>query len=122
MPAAPCVVLVEDSQPYAVLVEAVLRETLPDGVVVRRHATIAAALEDLAAREADCVLLDLSLPDAEGLEGLERLQGAGVDAPVVVLTGRDDEELALAAIRAGAQDFLHKGDESDRAVFGRAVR
>jgi diguanylate cyclase (GGDEF)-like protein/PAS domain S-box-containing protein len=118
----PAVVLVEDSEPYAVLVAHLLRDALPGGVDVRRHGTLAAALADLRERPADCVLLDLGLPDAVGLEGLATLRAAGVEASIVVLSAHEDDELELAAIAAGAQDFLHKGDERDRRGFGRAIR
>lgn len=58
----------------------------------------------------DVVLLDLSLPDADGLAGLRRLFTASPTVPVVVLTGRQSDELALDAVRNGAQDYLCKSD------------
>ena len=57
----------------------------------------------------DIVLLDLSLPDSFGLETLARWQAAAPTLPVIVLTGSDDEALAVAAVREGAQDYLVKG-------------
>jgi signal transduction histidine kinase len=70
--------------------------------------------------EADVVLLDLSLPDAHGLETLERLLRDGTDVPVVVLTGLADEELARRALIAGAQDYLNKGEISP-ALLARTI-
>ena len=116
------VVLVEDSLPYARLIELLLGEAVPGGVEVRHHERLGAAMADLRDREADCVLLDLGLPDAEGLEGVAALRTAGVRAPVVVLSGRDDDELAVAAIRAGAQDYLVKGRERPSSGFIRTIR
>lgn len=67
------------------------------------------------------VLLDLSLPDSQGLETCIRAQDHAPDVPVVVLTGLDDERLALQAVQAGAQDYLIKG-QIDSELLARAVR
>lgn len=60
-------------------------------------------------RKFDIVLLDLSLPDAEGLDGIVEITRLFPHIPLVVLTGRDDDDLAGAAVQAGAQDYLVKG-------------
>lgn len=121
VPAA-SVVLVEDSVPYARLVELILADAVPGGVEVRHHDTVGAAVADLAAGGADCVLLDLGLPDAHGLEALTMVLSAAGGVPVIVLSGHDDDELAVDAIRAGAQDYLVKGHERPSTVFIRAIR
>jgi diguanylate cyclase (GGDEF)-like protein/PAS domain S-box-containing protein len=121
VPAA-SVVLVEDSLPYARLIELILADAVPGGVEVRHHDTVAAGVADVGARGADCVLLDLTLPDAHGLEALTMMLGAAGGIPVIVLSGHDDDELAVAAIRAGAQDYLVKGQERPPAPFIRAIR
>src|SRR5687767_8511501 len=72
-------------------------------------------------RSADVVLLDLGLPDASGLEAVTRLMGEAPELPVVVLTGNDDEEMGLRAVREGAQDFLIK-DQVDGALLDRSLR
>ncbi|ATB30790.1 hybrid sensor histidine kinase/response regulator [Melittangium boletus] len=101
--------LVEDNPGDARL----LREELKDVTRVRfdvLHVTrLAEAVE--AAREPglDVVLLDLSLPDGHGLSNIERLSQVAPTLPVVVLTGTDDEQLAMRAVYAGAQDYLVKG-------------
>ena len=56
----------------------------------------------------DLVLLDLSLPDSDGLETFNRLQPHALCLPIVVLTGLDNESLGIQAVRAGAQDYLVK--------------
>lgn len=71
--------------------------------------TLAGGLHALLAQPADVVLLDLSLPDSQGLETLERIQAAAPALPVVVLTGLADQHAALAAMQHGAQDYLVKG-------------
>jgi diguanylate cyclase (GGDEF)-like protein/PAS domain S-box-containing protein len=121
MPAA-SVVLVEDSVPYARLVEVILADAVPGGVEVRHHDTVADARADLRERGADCILLDFGLPDANGLEALTLVLEVSGGAPVIVLSGHDDLELATAAIKAGAQDYLVKGQERPPALFLRAIR
>jgi diguanylate cyclase (GGDEF)-like protein len=121
VPAA-SVVLVEDAIPYARLVELILADAVPGGVEVRHHERVATAVADLHDRDADCVLLDLGLPDAKGLEAVARVLGVAGGVPVIVLSGHDDDELAVAAIRAGAQDYLVKGQESPPSRFIRAIR
>jgi two-component system cell cycle sensor histidine kinase/response regulator CckA len=63
----------------------------------------------LSERPVDVILLDLGLPDAQGLEAVRRAHAAAPSVPLVVLTGRDDELLAAQALREGAQDYLLKG-------------
>jgi len=83
---------------------------------------LAAADEALDGAQAfDVVLLDLSLPDADGLETFERVRERTPDLPVVILSGLDDAKVALNAVRSGAQDYLVKGD-LDAATLGRAIR
>ncbi|WP_445148388.1 diguanylate cyclase domain-containing protein [Baekduia sp. Peel2402] len=121
MPAA-SVVLVEDAIPYARLVELILADAVPGGVEVRHHERVGSAVVDLREREADCVLLDLGLPDANGLEAVAQVIAVAGGVPVIVLSGHDDDELAVAAIRAGAQDYLVKGQEVPPRRFIRAIR
>ena len=73
------------------------------------------------ANSADCALLDLSLPDATGLEALIALRGLAKDLPIIVLTGFDAFELGLAALRNGADDFLIK-NHVDGYTLERGIR
>jgi serine phosphatase RsbU (regulator of sigma subunit) len=108
--------LVEDDDGDALLVSEHLEDA---GLAVRllRARTLDEAVDRL---DVDCVLLDLGLPDAVGLDALQRLLAAGAPA-VVVLTGRTDADTGLLAVAAGAQDYLVKG-EVDGALLGRSVR
>jgi DNA-binding response OmpR family regulator len=65
-------------------------------------------LRHLSTRDADVILLDLSLPDSQGLDALFKVSARAPDVPIVVLTALDDEERALQAVREGAQDYLVK--------------
>ena len=110
------VLAVEDSHGYASLVREMLAAAAPGEFDIALAPDLATAVERLLREGADCVLLDLGLPDADGLEALEHIRTASLDAPVVVLSGRDDDALALAAVQAGAQDYLVK-----RTVEGSAL-
>jgi diguanylate cyclase (GGDEF)-like protein len=73
------------------------------------RASARAAIERLALEHFDAVILDLGLPDTRGLEALTWLVSADPDVPIVILTGADDEMLALQAVKSGAQDYFLKG-------------
>ncbi|WP_067686850.1 PP2C family protein-serine/threonine phosphatase [Nocardia jejuensis] len=116
----PTVLLVEDDEGDAVLVEELVADGAP-GVRMTWVRTIAQACESLAESVPDCVLLDLNLPDAHGLEALDGMREYTDRVAVVVLTGLDQERTGLAAVAAGAQDYLVKG-RVEPELFGRALR
>ena len=116
------VLLVEDNAGDARLV----REHLADAPGAQRFAledspTLAAAAAAFARTPPDVALLDLSLPDSFGLETLARWQALAPALPVIVLTGSDDEAMAVAAVREGAQDYLVKG-RIDGNLLSQAIR
>jgi serine phosphatase RsbU (regulator of sigma subunit) len=112
------VLLVEDDPGDALLVEELLSET-DLNVELDRAVSMADAVPKL--HDADCVLLDLALPDAFGLEGLRRLLAANSEVAVVVLTGLSDRSQGALAVASGAQDYLIKA-EVDPSLLGRSVR
>jgi serine phosphatase RsbU (regulator of sigma subunit) len=119
---AAALLLVEDDAGDALLV----RETLTDSGLsmdVTWRKTLAEARLFLAqpGTSSVCVLLDLHLPDTQGLDAVRQVREARPDAAVVVLTGLAEKEAGLAAVAAGAQDFLAK-DGLDPEALGRAVR
>jgi serine phosphatase RsbU (regulator of sigma subunit) len=101
------VLVVEDDDGDALLVEELLRE-VDAPVVMQRARSLGQATTMVS--EAACVLLDLGLPDSQGLQGLKRLLKLEPDAAIVVLTGEANEHLGEQAVRAGAQDYLVKGE------------
>jgi PleD family two-component response regulator len=113
--------LVEDNPGDAVLVREMLRTALEDQVELVHVEVLADARARVIEVEAACVLLDLSLPDAAGLEALTQMQAAAPDVPIVVLSGLDDENLALNAVQHGAQDYLIKGRVDDVLIL-RSIR
>ena len=98
--------LIEDNPVDARLVREALRNT-PD-IKLHIKDSFASAMEFLASQKLDAVLLDLRLPDSQGLASLKSLVKDYPDMPIIVLTGDDDGKLAEDAIRLGAQDYLIK--------------
>jgi DNA-binding NarL/FixJ family response regulator len=113
--------LVEDNPGDAVLVREMLHTALEDQVELVHVEALEEACAQVLEVEAACVLLDLSLPDAVGLDAVTRMQAAAPDIPIVVLTGLDDETLALSAVQHGAQDYLIKG-QVDEVLIARSIR
>jgi len=119
------VLLVEDSEADTQLVLHALTTTSETD---RRHlvfktscaSSLSTAEQHLAANDVDVVLLDLSLPDGAGLETVTRLRAFAPEVPIIVMTGVDDEELGLETVRAGAQDYLVKG-QADARLLMRAI-
>src|SRR6201995_999069 len=112
------VLLVEDDDGDALLGEGLLRDV--DAPVVSRRAHSLSQARAMVA-EAACVLLDLGLPDSRGLQGLRQLLEVDPQAAVVVLTGEANEYLGEQAVRAGAQDYLVKGEVAG-PVLHRVIR
>ena len=79
------------------------------------------ALENIAQHRYDVLLLDLSLPDGHGLSNVSQIQALAPGLPVIILSSVRDEQLALQAVKAGAQDYLVKG-RGDAHLLTRAIR
>lgn len=115
------VLMIEDDVSYARLIEILLNESsLLSCEVVKRH-TLNAGLKALETEEYSAVLLDLTLPDSTGFETLETMLHRFSDHNIIVLTGRVDKELGIKAVKAGAQDFMVKG-EFDGDQLAKALR
>jgi serine phosphatase RsbU (regulator of sigma subunit) len=112
------VLLVEDDEGDAFLVRELLSEA--DAAFDLQVANTLAQARPLI-RNVQCVLLDLGLPDAEGIDGLRKLLAVAGSAAVCVLTGRSDEHLGVAAVAEGAQDYLVKG-QVDGVLLSRSLR
>ena len=102
------VLLIEDNPGDARLVQESLAEVSRADFDLRHVDRLSAGIEALDHRGADIILADLTLPDSHGLETLRRLFAHSPHTPIVVLTGLEDESLAIEAIGAGAQDYLVK--------------
>ena len=123
-PIAARLLLVEDSRADAQAVEVCLRSEGLERYDITLVTTLGAAEELMAFGETDVVLLDLTLPDSAGSDTLVRLRAVADDVPIVVLTGLDDDDLAMRCIAAGAQDYLCKAEMTPhtlRRVVGYAL-
>ena len=116
------VLLVEDNPADIDLI----REALVDGALdpafdgpalgLEQVDRLSAAFERLATGEIDVVLLDLTLPDSHGIDTFVRLERSAPRTPIVVLSGLDDEAMAIRAVREGAQDYLVKGQVDGKTL------
>lgn len=103
------VLLIEDNPADARLVREMFLELGADRFELEHADRMTAGLTRLERQSFDALLLDLSLPDSQGLAGIERVLAQVPTLPIVVLTGLDDERLSLTALEHGAQDYLVKG-------------
>ena len=119
------VLLVEDNPGDARLVEHHLNEShvadLVGDVRLHHEETLTDGLAELASASHDILFLDLGLPESTGLATLQTVQDEDPRLPIVVLTGLDDRETAVTAIKRGAQDYLLK-DDLDADALARSLR
>src|SRR5918998_6251556 len=115
------ILLVEDNPGDALLVRVLLEEGGTDKFDVKDVGRLGEAIERLVEEDFSVVLLDLSLPDSQGLDTVEQVRTAAPRALIVVLSGLDDEETALQALQSGAQDYLVKG-QGDGNLIARTIR
>lgn len=113
--------LVEDNPGDARLLREMFNEPGSHNIELTHVESLTAAETHLALCTVDIILLDLGLPDANGLAAVRRAHAAAPRVPLVVLTGLDDEALALQALQEGAQDYLVKGQVETRSLL-RALR
>lgn len=115
------VLLVEDNPGDARLVQEMVRETGSASVEFEHVDRLGEARRRLGKGRFDIVLLDLNLPDSEGLATVVHARDWARSTPIVVLTGLNDEQMAIDALQAGAQDYLVKGRMDGRSTV-RAIR
>jgi len=115
------VLLVEDNVGDARLIREMFSKEKPGSFELTHLLRMSAAELHLAKEGVDIVLLDMGLPDGQGLDTVRRAHAAAPGVPMIVLTGLDDETLAAAAMKEGAQDYLIKGQIENRAL-PRALR
>ena len=111
------ILLVEDNPGDVLLLRELLGDATDNDVVLTHVERFGDALPVLAKNRQDIILLDLSLPDSLGLESLWRLRQEVSDVPVVIFTSADDEQVASAALKSGAQDYIVKGGLDGAAIL-----
>jgi PAS domain S-box-containing protein len=109
--------LVEDELGFARFLREMFKEQGSAETVLTHVESMADAERELALRTFDIILLDPGLPDSQGIESVRRSHAAAPRVPLVVLTGRDDEPLALEALQEGAQNYLIKGQIDTRGLL-----
>ena len=114
------VLLIEDNPGDARLVRELLMEE-GDRFAIAHAGSLREARDQLAAGTFDVVLLDLSLPDSQGFGTISSIRAKVPTMPLIVLTGYDDADFAVAAVESGAQDFLVKG-QFEGGTIRRAIR
>jgi PAS domain S-box-containing protein len=115
------IVLIEDSEGDAVLVAEMLSDVPDDTFEIKHFTRLGTGCEYLTGHQPDCVLLDLSLPDASDDGVVAQLRRCAPDVPLVVLSGTRDPRLMVGALRSGAEDFLVKGS-IDGEDLARSIR
>lgn len=113
----PCIVIIDDDQAVCSSLASVL-ETY--GYEARSFASARAAIEHLPDNPCDCVLLDVRMPDIDGLTALKLIQSAGTFPPVIMITGHADVPMAVQAMKLGAADFIEKPVDDEELV--RSIR
>ena len=114
------ILLVEDNPPDARLLQETFREITGTKFEITHVKQLSEAVSQLGKSSFDVILLDLSLPDSSGLETLERALLMTPSLPIIVLTGLNDENVGIQALRKGAQDYLIKG-QTNRDLFVRVI-
>jgi signal transduction histidine kinase/response regulator of citrate/malate metabolism len=114
------VLLIEDNPDDADLLREILAERRGERVALTAVETLREGIAHLEAAEPDLLLLDLSLPDSQGLQTVTKALAHAQRVPIIVLTGLDDDALGVQAIHAGAQDYLAKG-QVDAALLRRTM-
>jgi diguanylate cyclase (GGDEF)-like protein len=115
------VLLIEDNPGDARLIQEMLAEDPSTPFRLRTAERLSRGLEQLSLEQTELVLLDLSLPDSSGLETFDKVYAHSPKVPIIVLSGNDDQTLALHAVKSGAQDYLVKG-KIDRGLLLKAMQ
>lgn len=111
------ILLVEDNEADADYIKLLLKRPAEDARFEVEHvAWLNSAFTAIANRSYDAVLLDLSLPDSQGIDTIVSFMNAAPELPVIVMTGHDDMTAGINAVRYGAQDYLIKGEVTDRPL------
>lgn len=116
------ILLVEDNPADARLIREMLREVPHFPCVLENADRLSTAFDLLSRRPFDVVLMDLCLPDSQGIETFTRMHETHAGVPVVVLSGSEDDALALEAVQSGAQDYLVKGWNPKGEPLARTLR
>jgi signal transduction histidine kinase len=113
--------LIEDNPGDTRLIQEMLTEEIPANNSIECFGRLTIGLNRLAQGGIDAILLDLGLPDSQGLNTFEKTYAVAPKVPILILTANDNDALSLEAVSKGAQDFLIKG-KTDGALLFRAIK
>ncbi len=112
------VLLIEDYVGYVDILQDVLSDETDPSFKIECKTTLKGGMERLTQGQVDLVLLDLALPDSHGIDTFLAVHKQSPALPIVILTGLDDQKVALEAVRKGAQDYIVKGSVDAKALAG----
>jgi len=115
------ILLIEDNPGDVRLIQEMLKEAAGATFEVVCVERLSTGLEHLSEGGIDILLLDLGLPDSQGVDTFAKVHGEAPQVPIIVLTGLDDDVVAVTAVGAGAQDYLVKG-QVDGSLLVRSIR
>ena len=110
------ILLVEDNPADCKWIDIQLQKAFGDALIFETCGYLSKALELLEKNTYSIVILDLTIPDSTGLEGLKKILELDYNCPIIILTGLDDESLGVEAVQLGAQDYLIKGKTSSNGL------
>lgn len=108
---------IEDNPGDVRIIKELLREAKDRVYIIEHAGTLETGLKILSSSAIDVILLDLNLPDFNGIDSLERVISLAADVPVIIMTGLEDETAAINAVKSGAQDYLVKGQVGRRLLL-----
>jgi DNA-binding response OmpR family regulator len=114
------ILLIEDNREDAVIIREMLKETLNISFELKHVDRLKTGFESLFNDLFDVLLLDLNLPDSWGFDTFIRTYDQVPELPIVIMSGFDDEDIAVKAVREGAQDYLIKG-QIDGRLLARSI-
>jgi len=114
------IILVEDNPGDALIIQEMLKEIYENKFDLHRFKLVEDGLKHLD-EDYDIMLLDLNLPDSQGIETFNTMNNNAPELPIIILTGLIDEELAINIVSEGAQDYLVKG-QIDKQLLSRSIK
>ncbi len=115
------ILLIEDDDMFCHAINSLLRHKAPFKFTLTRATSVAEGIKQLNTKPFDVILCDLTLPDSSGIETFRRIHRLTPLHPLIILTGNNDETIAIQALQEGAQDFLEKGELDGRSL-SRSIR
>lgn len=115
------VLIVDDNSDYVFLIKELLKDITIIKFEFLHETSLGSAISCLGKEKFDCILLDLNLPDSHGIDTFKNVINKFPEFPIIVITGTDDEKIAIESLKYGAQDYLVKGNINGEIIY-RSIR